>query len=217
MYIQTNCPHCDSLYEVPGNVLGKTTRCTKCGERFELIAYVPKPPPRHAGEPQVSADARDGEAAGAGFTPVPPPFPEASSALGDLNSLGNPSITPPKKRIDERLKFAPMLFLCLLLEGLAAIMAVGVVATVIVTVIGLKYLEDPDSEDVLRVLGLALVQLFAGLVIISLTLLFPQLMRLLLRIEQNTRASNESLREIVTEVPLFRDALHGSDHEPRGG
>lgn len=36
MNVSARCPHCSKVYSVPIGVLGKRTKCTSCGGRFEL-------------------------------------------------------------------------------------------------------------------------------------------------------------------------------------
>jgi len=214
--VRCNCPHCSMGYELPSTVLGKPTRCTKCGEKFELKEYVPPaPPPKPA--KAASADRRAttnstiSESAN-GPPPVPPPPPNLNqSAFGPLAL----SITPSVSSGRARSQFLPLRYICRILEFLAALAAGLIVLTVVVAFVNFAQFDDSTASSLLELILATALFLFVGSIVVALLLLAPQLIRLLLRIEDNTYEASESAYRLNATLAYMNGVWQRNQQESR--
>lgn len=199
MQVTTSCPHCDTRFQVASTVIGKRTRCTKCGQPFVLAEAEPVTtaiPPAQQLQIGGEVEPADNQV----LSPrLPPPPPLASPNINFAES----SYYEAAKRGDESANRSPARtrnrFVALrILAGIFDVMAVLTLLAVIVsiTIDCIQYAATTDSlqraqliRDIVQVaIGSTLTILF--LCVISNTI------RLALQVERNTFHSQELLRRL---------------------
>lgn len=210
MLVETRCPHCGTGFEVPSKVLAKRTRCTKCGEPFVIEAYTPSPEELAATERLFASHADEAD-----VSPGPPPFvereriehqPEDAAASAEAISVIQLRHRPtPKVSRDWPLLKA----FCLVLEVLAAIGLLVLVAMLVLTVVAAIAAYDSNLTISDRVFGVAgtLAGFLIGLLVLVFFLVVPQLVRLAIRVEQNTFESKESHRQALATLANIQSEL----------
>jgi hypothetical protein len=179
-------------YELPSTVLGKPTRCTKCGEKFELKEYVPPAPPP---KPAKAAPAGLGTNAFGttsestnGPPRVPPPPPPAYSEFAPSVFMASPTVTSGRAKG----QFLSLKIICRVLEVAAIVIATLDFALIALMWGGLATIPNVDVDDVSSVILATLFLAIAGTVLVLFLLFYSLMARLLLRIEDNTYEANES-------------------------
>lgn len=215
MQIQCQCPHCSTTFKVPERVLGKRTKCTKCGEQFELIQYESTPSTRaeNAASEEAAAfqnwtnvDIDTGNESSAAGMPLPPAVipTTVQNKLGPIEFAVQPALSD---RTGAR-RFRALRFICAFIEITAAIIAIAVFAMGLLLLLTIRAIPDATAADVWRIVFECLQVWFVGGITVAVVLAFSQSVRLFLQIEQNTfeakglqKHSNSVLTAIQAELP----------------
>ncbi len=67
--INISCPNCETLFEVPAEMVGETVECTECGTAFEIAAPVDEEVPQ-AEEGEIAEAAEEAAPTGEGTNTV---------------------------------------------------------------------------------------------------------------------------------------------------
>jgi predicted Zn finger-like uncharacterized protein len=141
---RTNCPNCDSSYNLPDNMAGKKVRCKQCQQVFEAN------PPRSKTAPQPGAAAKKPPAA-APRRPAPaddPPRPVKKAPRRDQD--WDEDDAPPSRRRPEPRRRRSLPLILILVFGLLLLLGGGAVA-VVVLVPGLLPGSQPKGIPVAQV------------------------------------------------------------------
>ncbi|QEG35137.1 MJ0042-type zinc finger domain-containing protein [Bythopirellula goksoeyrii] len=211
MQVTTACPHCSARFQVAQAVIGKRTRCTKCGERF-VLAEVPatpvvieKPPVKSAA---VNPDSFDIDFDGptqsrndvANVPPVPPSPPEFKHEDSSTTAIApdtenrwlRNTATPSRDYWALRIIARTLEFLAIIFVVLAAIA---------IAILCYEYSENRvSSGQNLSGFLFYIFRLCVGVGLVNLVLLFiSNIIRLGIQIERNTFASQELLEQMAVE------------------
>jgi hypothetical protein len=190
MTIDASCPNCGTLYTVRRELIGKRTKCTRCGAHF-VIAEAPAsaPPPGRESAPSPQ-EAFTGipthlpPPAHAATPTAPPPRPERTGELFGFES------NPPQPR------FPAMRMVARAYEIMAVV--VLAIAAMLLLVFFVAVIRDP-SAWLAAMLSSGLM--FATAFVTALMSLFAaQAIRLGLQIEQNTRESAQACRQLAEHL-----------------
>lgn len=204
MTVDTTCPNCGTLYTLRRELIGKRTKCTRCDTHFTITetAHVPTPPATAPVAP-----------------PTPPPQPVYTDIPTHLphvaRSIPAASTEPAPTTIHrtgellgfEQDKSQPRFPALRIIARAYEIMAiiVLVIAAIMLVVFLVQVISAPSTILVAIVsTGFAVL----GMVATSLMFLFvAQAIRLGLQIEQNTRETQQSCRQLAEHFSAIQ-------HEP---
>jgi predicted Zn finger-like uncharacterized protein len=189
MTIDAPCPNCGTIYTVRRDLIGKRTKCTRCGTPF-VIAEAPVPPSREAVSPPQEA-----------FTGIPTHLPPlthtpqsgaptsvvASTPAREVLDFGSSGSSPrfPAMRIVARS--------CEITAAIVLLLAVILLLDFFYSLVSPSGILGPSPA----VIGIA----FFGTLSMALMLLFAaQSIRLGLQIEQNTRETGEACRQLAEHL-----------------
>ncbi len=211
MQVPTACPHCSARFQVSQAVIGKRTRCTKCGERFVLAetAAAPAPVRKEPEKPKPSGiDSLEAELdealktrSDSAHTPPIPPSPPPFIADEDKQAT---IFTSDEHRTQSAPAVVSRSYLALriiarALELLAIILAILFVIFIAVRLNEYSEIATRTSQDTNRLL----YDLFEAGVAIGLVILFlcfvANIIRLGIQIERNTFASQEMLQGLLSQ------------------
>lgn len=207
MQVSTSCPNCSTRFQVSNTVIGKRTRCTKCGKPFVLAEIDPSPVIRQQIQQPREDDAiREPEAESAAESrPSPPPLHKPQQWIDIENGYETPNLADATLPTTEialgHRKFLALRIVAGIFEILAVLMLLAM--TVSITVDALEYNEIVqkgfDELNELRK-GRILRDIFnvviGGSVVILCLLFLANLIRLGIQIERNTYQSQELLQQL---------------------
>ncbi len=196
MNIDITCPQCGTVYTVGSEVVGKRTKCVRCGTGFTIL------------EPATSATSPP--AAATSQSPNIPAAAPPAAAPQDIPAFPQ-VVTEPPPRITPRTAAAPthfyshepatpqfpvLRFIALAYEILAG--AVMLIAVVLFVFFLLTAISQPDAIlGALLATGLS----FFWAILISVSLLAgAQTIRLVLQMEKNTRETQKACRQLADHL-----------------
>lgn len=196
MNVDITCPQCGTIYTVGSEVLGKRTKCVRCGANFTIAepAASPTPPP--------SATSQTPNFAALSQPPAPPPdipaFPQVVTEPA-------PRVAPRAAAVPEvaTLRHEPpapqypvLRFVALAYEILAGV--VMVIAVILFLFLIIAAISQPEAIlGALLATGLS----FFWALLISVSLLAgAQTIRLVLQMEKNTRETHRACRQLADHL-----------------
>jgi hypothetical protein len=201
MNVDIYCPQCGTLFTVRRELLGKRTKCTRCGGAFIIAepaatsGIIPKvEPPAPPAQPVVFPDLGSAARHGA----APPPF------VAPPSPAGGGTHAPPAEHRDTNPRRFPFLRLVARAYEVLAIFAVIIAAFQFIAAVAI-IIRNPGSA--LVVIPPSVVTVFA-MAAAAVTLVFAaQMIRLALQVEQNTRETRDACQQLAAH-------LGGIEHEP---
>lgn len=205
MTIDATCPHCGTLYTLRRELIGKRTKCTRCGTQFTITESpsVPSPP---------------------AAAPIPPPSPPPQPVYTDIpthlphlvrteTGAGESSASRrTRSRTADFLGFeqdksAPRYPAVKMVARAYEILAI----VVLVCAAGWLVLEIINAirvpQETLRHLLNAVIAILWGLATALMCLFVSQMTRLALQIEHNTRETSTACRQLAEHFSAI-------EHEP---
>ena len=199
MNVDVRCPACRSCFTVPTTVLGKRTKCTKCGERFELTAVTTSEDDL-AGLDEIGNDFWNSSV---GESAVPPPPIAQSSFDAGHESVSKSDVdssVAASARSGKR-QFSALRFVASFYELMSFIIAIvgvlAVVASVVLYASESTSIFQPSFSEWL--IG-TLIAIFCMSMIVTGLLFIAQLIRLALQVEENTFEAREACRRIAKSL-----------------
>jgi predicted Zn finger-like uncharacterized protein len=202
MNVDVTCPNCGTLYTVRRELLGKRTKCTKCGNAF-VIAEGPtaksagsaEAPPPSAPNLFPEIKTVTGEPAAAPQLTAAPvvrasPVPQPAA----VSSVHGAAVATPR--------FPALQIVARICEVLAAIMAGLAVLYPLFRLTGMSFARrvgEPTSAFIRLIVEYG-VPIFFLLTYALMFLYFAQLIRLGLQIEKNTRETHRACRELADHL-----------------
>jgi hypothetical protein len=198
MTIDAPCPNCGTIYTVRRELVGKRTKCTRCGTPFAIAEMAPAQAPAASSPPSASPSPSPDQGLFAdipihqSFSPhaIPPAAEQApprSSAAREFIGFEQDVIRP---------RFPAMRIVARAYEIMAVIVLVIAACLFIVFLVGV--IREPQAI-LLAMLSSGL--LFGFAFATALMLLFAaQSIRLSLQIEQNTRETGEACRQLAEHL-----------------
>jgi hypothetical protein len=196
MTIDAPCPNCGTIYTVRRELIGKRTKCTRCGTPFIITEVAPAPSRPAAPPPPPEQVLFSDIPLHPSYAPhsVPPTSeqpPPNRNNTGELFGFERDQSRPrfPALRIVARAYEV--------MAGIVLVIAVGALVLFLFTVI-----REPSSFFAALVSsGFA----FFWMVAMSLMFLFiSQAIRLGLQIEQNTRETGEACRQLTDHLTAIQ-------------
>lgn len=192
MTIDATCPSCGTLYTLRRELIGKRTKCTRCGTHF-VIAEAPAaalPPPRAPASTGKFEEAFTGIPAH-----LPPPVHHAQLGAPTSASASTSGREFPGFESDRSSTQFPAMRLVARSCEIAAAIALILAA---VLLFEFFYRLIVPSSDVLGPSPVSIAIGFFGALSMALMLLVAaQSIRLGLQIEQNTRESAQACRQLA--------------------
>jgi predicted Zn finger-like uncharacterized protein len=183
MNVTVLCPQCGTQYSIQRDLLGRRSKCAKCGSAFVLSESIPAVAPARAIEPAAEEIAIIPEVAVA---------PRARRAKTP-KSIPNPVATPAATAAPS---FWALRLLARSYEVFAVISLVAVMVPVVLMVQTVVQFPSLATLLVLRY-AIAIVSLLASALILF---LIAQLVRLILQVEQNTRETSIACRQLAEHL-----------------
>lgn len=203
MTIDTICPDCGTLYTLRRELLGKRTKCTRCGGHFIITEAAAAAAPQPTVRAQTAAQHPQEAFAGIP-THLPPPTPTAPT----ISTASTPHVERPAEffgfeAVASQPRFPAMRMVARAYEIMAIV--VLAVAALLLLVFLVVVVSDPSNWFAAMISsGMTFAAAFA----IALMLLFAaQAIRLGLQIEQNTRESAQACRQLAEHFSAIQ-------HEP---
>jgi hypothetical protein len=199
MTVDTPCPRCGTIYTVRRELIGKRTKCTRCGTPF----VIDEVPATHAPSPAATPSE-------------PGPIPDIP-----LHQLHSPrAIAPPEMppttypsgphssraelfgfEHDQSQPRFPVLKL--VARGYEVLAVIILVIAVIMLIVGIvRVIADP--RIVLSVLASSGMMFLWGLTTALMCLFFSQATRLALQVEQNTRETQQACRQLADHLTAIQ-------------
>jgi len=184
--VEWTCPGCGRKYAIPVDATSPSL-CPKCRNNLEALSQVPAPvvndDPAPAVNDTVQFDA-DAEAYAAAVATIATEQPESEPALFQ------PQLAPPPPtrpiHSGRRAKFAALRTIALCYKVFAMLVAVAAAVGIFLSMRTVAATEASPERTMAILSGLAT---FAGGAVASVSLFaFAELIRVLLEIEENTRA-----------------------------
>ena len=196
MTIDAPCPNCSTVYTVRRELIGKRTKCTRCGTPF-TIAESPTsytlppatPPPPEQG---LFADI-----------PIHPSY--ASHTAPPTAEQGPPRRSSAQDFVGfEDKKPGPRYSaLKMVARGYEVLAVIVLIIAVVALIIGIvRVILDPHT--IIAVLVSSGMMFVWGLVTALMCLFFSQVTRLALQIEQNTRETAEACRQLADHLTAIQ-------------
>jgi hypothetical protein len=199
MTIDATCPTCGTLYTLRRELIGKRTKCTRCGMHFTITetAHVPTPPAAAPAPPQpVYTDIPTHLPHTTRTIPAAPPEPAATTHRGAAEFFGF-------EQDKAQPRFPALRIIARAYEIMAAI--VLAIAAVMLAIFVVQVISTPKA-----ILGAIMSTGFAAFWMVATSLMFlfvAQAIRLGLQIEQNTRETQHACRQLAEHFSAIQ-------HEP---
>ena len=183
MSVVVSCPQCATQYSIERELLGRRSKCAKCGVAFTLVEPPPAVAPAAVAEPQL---------------PYFGSFPQF-----ELESPASPAPSPlptPRPAARPKESTAPSFWaLRMMARSYEVFAVVSLVAIMIPIVLMVQTLIQFPTLATLVVVrySVAIVSLLTSAVVLF---LIAQLIRLILQVEQNTREASEACRQLVEHL-----------------
>jgi hypothetical protein len=205
MTVDTTCPNCGTLYTLRSELIGKRTKCTRCGAHFTITEspHVPTPPP-------VAPIA----------SPAPPPQPVYTDIPTHLPHVAHtrPRYEEPSaahsthgraanflgfEKNDSSPAYPAVKMVARAYEILAIVVLVCAAGWLIVEII--RAIQMPQ-QALLHLLN-GIIAILWGLATALMCLFVSQMTRLALQIEHNTRETSTACRQLAEHFSAI-------EHEP---
>jgi len=198
MQVATACPHCSARFQVAQTVIGKRTRCTKCGEPFVLSERPTAPDATRTPSkirPVAKADSvdfdfdkpaldRNHTAHAPPIPPTPPDFRNENLGI-DANAIDVEDRwqRPPASVSRE---YRALRIIARILEILAIVLVVLLV--IAIAIVSFGYSQQPNQTALdLSHFMLGILEMCVSVGIVNLFLFFfANMIRLIIQIERNT-------------------------------
>jgi hypothetical protein len=198
MTIDASCPNCGTVFTLRRDLIGKRTKCTRCGTPF-VITEMPARPIPSAGPPPPDQ----------GIPDIPLHQLHAPQSTSSAEAFGKSHLSHPRNHAGElfgfeqdpsRPRFPALRIVARAYEvmaGIGLVIAVGTLIVFLVTVI-----REPSAFlSALVSSGFAFFWMLAT----SLMFLFvSQAIRLGLQIEQNTRETQQACRQLTDHLTAIQ-------------
>jgi hypothetical protein len=197
MNVTVSCSQCGTQYSIQRELLGRRSKCAKCGVAFTLVETSPTAAPVVA--PSVAPAVA-----------VEPQLPDFGSLPQfelepPVTPAGSPRPTPrPAARPTEGIapSFWALRFMARSYEVFAVISLVAIMIPIVLMVQTLIQFPTLATLVVVRY-SVAIASLLASAVVLF---LIAQLIRLILQVEQNTRETSEACRQLVEHLGAIESA-----------
>jgi predicted Zn finger-like uncharacterized protein len=203
MTIDATCPNCGTLYTLRSELLGKRTKCTRCGTHFTITEtpHVPTPPPAAPTAPPappqpVYTDIPTHLPHITRTTPTASPEPAATTHRGAGEFFGF-------EQDKSQPHFPALRIIARAYEIMAVI--VLIIAAVMLVIFFVQVIAAPKA-----ILVAIMSTGFAAFWLVATSLMFlfvAQAIRLGLQIEQNTRETQHACRQLAEHFSAIQ-------HEP---
>jgi predicted Zn finger-like uncharacterized protein len=198
MTIDAPCPNCGTIYTVRRDLIGKRTKCTRCGTPFVIAEMAPSqagpasPPPSAPPSPALDQGLFADIPIHSPYTPhaIPPAAEQSAprhSAAREFIGLEQDNSRPRYPAIRMVAKGYEILAIMVLI--FAAVMLVIEIIRIII-----------NPSAILVVIVSSGLMIVWGLVTALMCLFISQVTRLFLQIEQNTRETGEACRQLADHL-----------------
>ncbi len=195
MTIDAPCPNCGTIYTVRRDLIGKRTKCTRCGTPFVITEVPLAQPPRPTAPPPQEQPAFGDIPIHQTFPPRQAPEVEPQRAT---QASGTRQQTANYLGFDDKSKprFPALKMVARGYEVLAVI--VLAVAAIMLIVGIVSVIANPHA--IVSVLVSSGMMVVWGLATALMCLFFAQVTRLALQVEQNTRQTSEACRQLAEHL-----------------
>jgi predicted Zn finger-like uncharacterized protein len=200
MTIDAPCPNCGTIYTVRRELIGKRTKCTRCGTPFTIAesttSYTPPPstppPPQQPVFPDIPIHQT--------YPPHPAPQIEPSAAARSSGAHKHAADFFGFEQDTSRPRYPAMKMVARGYEFFAILILLFAVVTLIIGIV--KVIRVPQAFlEILVSSGL----MFAWALATALMCLFvAQATRLILQIEQNTRETGDACRRLADHLTAIQ-------------
>jgi predicted Zn finger-like uncharacterized protein len=196
MTIDAPCPNCGTIYTVRRELIGKRTKCTRCGTPF-VIAEVPptQAPPASPPPPPEQGLFAD--------IPIHPSYaphtaPPAAEQAGPGRRSAHDSFGFEDNNSQPRYTALKMVA-----RGYEVLAILILIIAVVALVIGIvRVILDPHA--IVAVLVSSGMMFVWGLATALMCLFFSQVTRLALQVEQNTRDTAQACRQLADHLTAIQ-------------
>jgi predicted Zn finger-like uncharacterized protein len=198
MTIDAPCPNCGTIYTVRRDLIGKRTKCTRCGTPFVIAEMEPAQAALASPQPSAPPSPRLDQGLFADI-PIHPSYaphamPPGAGQSAPPHSAHRGFISLEKDKSRPRYPALRMVA-----RGYEILAIVIVVFTAVMLVIGVvRIIINPTA--ILAVLVSSGLMCVWGLASAMMCLFFAQVTRLFLQIEQNTRETGEACRQLADHL-----------------
>src|SRR5690349_897903 len=198
MTIDAPCPNCGTLYTVRRDLIGKRTKCTRCGMPFVIAEMAPTQAPPAGPPPSAEAAPTPQEA----FTGIPTHLPPIMHAPQPGTPTSVVTSAPAREVLGfESNRSNPRFPAMRIVARSCEITAAIVLLLAVVLLLDFFYRLLSPSADLLGPSPATIGIAFFGALSMALMLLFAaQSIRLGLQIEQHTRESSEACRQLAEHL-----------------
>ena len=225
MQVPTACPHCSARFQVAQAVIGKRTRCTKCGEPF-VLSESPAAPASTGASSETRPVAKAHSVDFDFDEPVPdrnhtahaPPIPPAPPDFGNEN-LGIDANAfevedrGQRKSTSVSREYRALRTIARILEILAIIFVALLVIAIVFAIYAYAKQTSPTTQD-LTALVIVILQMSFTVGVVDLCLLFiSNFIRLNIQIERNTFNSQERAQGLSAQLAALIQIQQNSAKE----
>lgn len=200
MNVDVRCPACSAYFSVPTTVLGKRTKCTKCGERFELTAAPPSESDLTGFDDIVIEEAATADVKTDSVPPPPISPPQFDSGIRPAHDVeGDALVAPASTRTGTR-TFMALRIVARFYEILAIIVAAVGILVLVLAFVAIVTDDSPISRTTSVWQWFVTTGMTAFWTAMTVTgLLFvAQIIRLALQVEENTYESRKAFQRIAS-------------------
>ena len=199
MTIDAPCPNCGTIFTVRRELIGKRTKCTRCGTPFTIAesptSYTPpppSPPPVESVFPDIPIHQT--------YAPRPTPEVEPRGAARQTGARKRTAAFFGFEQDNTRPRYPALNMVARGYEFLAVIALIISAVMLIITVV--RIIQNPSN--VLFVLSSTGLMFAWGLAIALGCLFCSQATRLALQIERNTWETNKACRELADHLTAIQ-------------
>ena len=204
MTIDAPCPNCGTIYTVRRDLIGKRTKCTRCGTPFVIVEGAPlQPPPTNPPQPPPAQPQPVPDQLLYGDIPIhqsyaAQPIPPAAQQPARHYAATSASVGAQPDKPNSRYPVIRMVA-----KGYEVLAVLVLIFAAIMLVVGIvQVILNPES--ILRVLVSSGMMCVWGLATALMCLFFSQVIRLFLQIEQNTRETSEACRQLADDLTAIQ-------------
>lgn len=200
MNIDVFCPNCGTLFTVRRDVLGKKTKCTKCGTVFVIAepvaaaAPMPAPPPLLDQFPEIDMSA-------------PAPAPRRATqpnSRANFDQFTSGEFFGFEVEASKKPRFPALRIVAKFYEILAILVLAFAALLLLMFFIGFLIAVTKEPENGFQYIRGAIAAsgiMFFWVTMLAVGLLFiAQLIRLALQVEQNTRETRDACQQLADHL-----------------
>jgi hypothetical protein len=202
MNVDVRCPACSAYFSVPTTVLGKRTKCTKCGERFELTAAPPSESD-HSGFDDIVIEEEAIASSKTDSVPPPPISPpQFDSRIQPTHDVEADALLARASSRTGTRTFMALRFVARFYEIMAIVVAQIGIIVLVLSLVGFISRSDVIIESGLLwdlMVATALTAFWMAMTVTGL-LFVAQINRLALQVEENTYESRKAFQRIASSL-----------------